>query len=290
MNFKSLFSIASLVVFFSACNNRVEVTETGLKYQIHENNEGKKGKIGDIVTFHLQLKTDRDSTLRDTHKEGHPLQIMLQTPPFKGSFEEGLAMLTKGDSATFFVNADSLFTKMGGQMPPYIKKGSDVTFIVKILNIQNEQEFNKDAAEARKKQLDVDQKVIEAYIAKNGLKTTKTASGLHYITQVAGSGPTITPGNTATVLYTGKLLNGTVFDSSEKQGGKPAEFQIGVGMVIPGWDEGIQTMRKGGKSTFIIPSSLGYGEQGAPGVIPPNSVLLFDVELKDVKAPSAAGK
>ena len=287
MNFKSLSIIASLVVLFSACNNRVEVTKTGLKYQIHSNNEGKKGKIGDIVTFHLLLKTNRDSTLRDTHKEGRPLQIMLQTPPFKGSFEEGLAMLTKGDSASFFVNSDSLFSKMGGQIPPYITKGSDVTFVVKILSIQNEQDFNKDAAAIRKKQLDIDQKIIEDYIAKNNLKTTKTASGLHYITTAAGSGPNIAAGNTVSVLYAGKLLNGTVFDSSEKQGGKPSEFQIGVGMVIPGWDEGILTMKNGGKSTFIIPSSLAYGEQGSAGVIPPNSVLLFDVELKGVKNPNA---
>lgn len=73
-----------------------------------------------------------------------------------------------------------------------------------------------------------------------------------------------------------------------QSGGKPIDFPIGQGMVIPGWEEGIMTMKKGGKCTFIIPSSLAYGTAGSPGVIPPNSVLVFDVELVDVKKAPAA--
>ncbi len=285
MNLRPFISILSLAVFFSACNNRTEVSETGLKYQFHEDKtEGKKGKIGDVLTFNLKIKTSKDSLLRDTYKEGKPLQTVLQVPAFKGSFEEGLAMVTKGDSATFFISADSLFNKMQQPMPPYLKKGDEIAFTVKVINIQNEQDFNKEIAANRAKQGGIDQKIIEEYIAKNNLKTTKTASGLHYVVLKAGTGDKVKAGKTVSVLYAGKLLNGTVFDSSEKQGGKPADFQIGVGMVIPGWDEGIQTMSKGGKTLFIVPSTMGYGEQGAPqGGIGPNAVLLFEVELLNVK-------
>ncbi len=271
----------------AACNNRVSVSDTGLKYQIHDQKgDGRKPKIGDILTVQLVLKNSRDSVLRDTYKEGRPLQVMLQTPPFKGSFEEGLAMLAKGDSASFFVSADSLFTRMMQPLPPGIAKGTDIQFTVKVIEVQNEQEFQKGQAAAREGQIKVDAKIIDAYVAKNSLKTVETPSGLNYVIVKEGDGVKPVAGNMVSVHYVGKLLDGKEFDSSYKNpqsGGKPVDFPIGQGMVIPGWEEGIMNMKKGGKSTFIIPSSLAYGEAGSPGTIPPNSVLVFDVELVDVK-------
>ena len=118
------------------------------------------------------------------------------------------------------------------------------------------------------------------------LKSNKTPSGLNYVIVKEGDGVKPVAGNMVSVHYVGKLLDGKEFDSSYKNpqsGGKPVDFPIGQGMVIPGWEEGIMNMKKGGKSTFIIPSSLAYGEAGSPGTIPPNSVLVFDVELVDVK-------
>jgi peptidylprolyl isomerase len=107
----------------------------------------------------------------------------------------------------------------------------------------------------------------------------KTASGLRYkITQKNDSGKPAKRGDKVEVHYTGKLLDGTVFDSSIKRG-KPIEFPIGTGRVIPGWDEGIMLLKEGEKASLVIPPYLGYGERGAGGVIPPNAILLFDVEL-----------
>jgi FKBP-type peptidyl-prolyl cis-trans isomerase FkpA len=285
MNFKSISAIALSVVVFAACN-RVSVTETGLKYQFHDqDSDGRKAKTGEIMSLHLTIKNDKDSTLFDSRVQGggRPQQMMIQAAPFKGSFEDGLTMVSKGDSVTFFVNADTLFAKMNQPMPPTVKKGTDIKYIVKVLNIQTETEFQKAMESTKAKQLAIDAKIIDDYIAKNGLKTTKTASGLHYIVRTTGVGATIPKGQIASVLYKGMLLDGKEFDSSEKQGGKPVDFPIGVGAVVPGWDEGVQTMSKGGKSTFIIPSSLAYGEAGSPGVIPSNAVLVFDVELVDIK-------
>lgn len=287
MKFKSILSFFAAGALLAACNNRVSVSDTGLKYQIHDQKgEGRKPKIGDILTVQLVLKNSRDSVLRDTYKEGRPLQVMLQTPPFKGSFEEGLAMLAKGDSASFFVSADSLFTRMMQPLPAGIAKGSDIQFTVKVLEVQNEQEFQKGQAAAREGQVKADAKIIDAYVAKNSLKTIETPSGLNYVIVKEGDGVKPVAGNMVSVHYVGKLLDGKEFDSSYKNpqsGGKPVDFPIGQGMVIPGWEEGIMNMRKGGKSTFIIPSSLAYGEAGSPGTIPPNAVLVFDVELVDVK-------
>lgn len=111
---------------------------------------------------------------------------------------------------------------------------------------------------------------------------TTTPSGLQYEDAVVGSGAQAQAGRNVTVHYTGWLYEngaqGAKFDSS-KDRGEPFIFPLGAGMVIQGWDEGVQGMKEGGKRTLIIPANLGYGARGAGGVIPPNATLKFDVEL-----------
>lgn len=289
MSLKIFGKAALIVAVVAACGkNRQQVTENGLKYQMHQQSEGtRKGKVGDIMTLHLTLMNDKDSVLRDTHKEGAPFQMLLQVPPFKGSYEEGLTMMGKGDSATFYVSADSLFTKAMQPLPPGVKKGTDIGIAVKVVNVQSEEEYKKTQAAEYEKQKGIDTKIIEDYIAKNGLtgKVQKTQSGVYYVVTQLGTGPTPSKGDAVQVHYTGKLLNGKVFDSSRtnpQSGGKPAQFQVGVGMVIPGWEEGVMKMNKGEKATLIIPSTLAYGPRGNQGIAP-NSVLLFDIELLDIQ-------
>lgn len=110
----------------------------------------------------------------------------------------------------------------------------------------------------------------------------KTNSGLEYVETQAGTGAQAVAGKMVSVHYTGKLTNGKVFDSSRTRG-EPIAFQLGVGQVIKGWDEGIALMKVGGKATLTIPPELGYGARGAGGLIPPNATLVFDVELVSVK-------
>ncbi|MEO8366515.1 MAG: FKBP-type peptidyl-prolyl cis-trans isomerase [Pseudoxanthomonas sp.] len=111
---------------------------------------------------------------------------------------------------------------------------------------------------------------------------TTLASGLQFEDTVVGTGAAAAPGRNVTVHYTGWLYEndaqGDKFDSS-KDRGEPFVFALGAGMVIKGWDEGVQGMKEGGQRTLIIPASLGYGARGAGGVIPPNAMLIFDVEL-----------
>jgi len=116
--------------------------------------------------------------------------------------------------------------------------------------------------------------------AKEGL--VKTASGLQYEEIVVGQGATPQAGQKVKVHYTGWLTNGTKFDSSVDRG-QPFMFTVGRGQVIKGWDEGLLTMKIGGKRKLTIPPELGYGARGAGGVIPPNSTLIFDVELLGVE-------
>ncbi|SIS88307.1 Peptidyl-prolyl cis-trans isomerase (rotamase)-cyclophilin family [Zobellia uliginosa] len=110
----------------------------------------------------------------------------------------------------------------------------------------------------------------------------ETESGLRYKLIQKGDGPQAQKGQTVSVHYEGSLLSGQVFDSSYKRN-QPIDFQLGVGQVIPGWDEGIALLKVGDKARLVIPSDLAYGSAGAGGVIPPNATLLFDVELMGVK-------
>ncbi|MBV9926220.1 MAG: FKBP-type peptidyl-prolyl cis-trans isomerase [Acidobacteria bacterium] len=109
-----------------------------------------------------------------------------------------------------------------------------------------------------------------------------TPSGLKYTDITVGTGESPSPGRTAVVHYTGTLLNGTKFDSSRDRG-QPMSFVFKRQPMIPGWEEGVSTMKVGGRRRLVVPPALGYGPQGKPPDIPPNSTLVFDIELLDVK-------
>ena len=115
-----------------------------------------------------------------------------------------------------------------------------------------------------------------------GMTPVKYPDGLQIIDVKAGTGTQVKKGDQLSVHYTGWLANGTKFDSSRDRG-QPLDVTIGQGQVIKGWDEGVATMKVGGKRTLIIPPQLGYGARGAGGVIPPNATLIFDVELLGAK-------
>lgn len=136
---------------------------------------------------------------------------------------------------------------------------------------------------AREKRVAEEQAAIEAELDKLATGFNKTDSGLRYQIIQSGDGKKAQTNTTVSVHYKGQLSDGTVFDSSYKRN-QPIDFTLGVGQVIPGWDEGIALLKVGDKARFVIPSHLAYGSRGAGGVIPPNANLIFDVELVGVKS------
>lgn len=135
---------------------------------------------------------------------------------------------------------------------------------------------------AREKRLAAEKEARKAELDRLAAGFEETTSGLRYQMIQNGDGAKAEKGKTVSVHYKGQLADGTVFDSSYKRN-QPLQFQVGVGQVIPGWDEGIGLLKVGDKARFVIPSDLGYGAAGAGGVIPPNATLVFDVELMNVK-------
>ncbi|MCQ2270774.1 MAG: FKBP-type peptidyl-prolyl cis-trans isomerase [Bacteroidales bacterium] len=254
--------------------------ESGIYYKFYViNKDSAQAQTGDVVSLFYQLSL-KDSVLVPSM----PIQEMIQESLYKGDVYSALRMMHVGDSATFILDADTFFHYMGGTNP-FDEKELYFTFKMTELMPKAEVEAMMKEQEA-KYQVMIEQakaaedSIMTQYIADNKIKVAPTASGLYYIQKVAGKGAQAENGKKVSVHYTGRLLDGTVFDSSIERG-EPIEFVLGQGQVIPGWEEGIAKMKEGGKATLLIPSNLAYGERGNQ-VIPPCSPLVFDVELVKV--------
>jgi len=175
----------------------------------------------------------------------------------------------------------------GQEVVDAIEQG-DLIESLEIVKVGKEaEEFNaieafKTFEGAKEERMKAEAEAANLELEKHAEGFNKTESGLRYnITQKSNSGIKPTKGQKVSVHYEGKLTDGSVFDSSYKRN-QPLDFSVGIGQVIPGWDEGIMLLEVGDKASLVIPSNLGYGERGAGGVIPPNATLIFDVELVNV--------
>ena len=256
---------------------------SGLSYVMHKSNKGPKLKLDDVVTLNLKYITSKDSLVFDSWKMGKPIQLKIAKSSFKGDLMDGLTLLTVGDSASFLINADSLFTKtFGAPRPAFIDSSSFLSFTVKVISTTTDAALKAEELKAEKENAMKENEMIAKYIAEKQITPSKSSSGLMYIISEPGTGEQAQAGKTVKVHYTGRLLDGTKFDSSLDRS-DPIEFKLGQGMVIKGWDEGIALLKVGGKALLIIPSNLAYGSRGAGGVIPPFSPLTFEVELVSVQ-------
>ena len=298
---KSIVSMAALVMMMvstlCACTENkpypgYEKNQNGLYYQFFSQNEGELPQIGDLLEVDICcMVNDTMSIIPVVHN-----MWKLDEPKFAGDVNEGIAMMHKGDSASFIVNIDSTFKYLFGQPTPAEFNSTDVMrFEVKVTDFYPEKVYAQKYAndvKARndervaKLQNDYPEETAKAakeladYLTMNGIVAEPTASGLYYVVTEKGNGEKPEVGKPVTMHYTGKLLDGTVFDSSVERD-EPFQFILGVGQVIPGWDEGVQLMSKGEKGVLYIPYYLAYGERQAGDKIVPFSNLMFEVELID---------
>ncbi len=272
----------------------LQTTPRGAQYQIFTNNTGDKIKLNDVITFQFIQKTDKDSVLFSTYAAGHPVQVQVQPSQNVADLMEVFPLLTLKDSALIKVPADSIFKGHEDQRPPFLPKGSRLTFIIKIEKVQslNDAIAERNANLEKIKATEIAD--MNSYIASHKLVAKTTATGLKYIITKPSLKSKPLKGDTVLVNYVGRTLDDKVFDSSIEAVAKSAGLQqpgrtyepiqviVGTGGVITGWDEGLFLLNEGSKAKFIIPSGLAYGAQGQ-GDIKPYSTLVFDIELVKVK-------
>jgi FKBP-type peptidyl-prolyl cis-trans isomerase len=204
-----------------------------------------------------------------SQREDTPLSFRFGVDRVLAGIEEGLSLMHKGDKAILLIPSGLAY---GTNSSTNVPANSVIRFEVELVDI------NPTFAVP-------DDNLITRYLTKNKITTAqKQASGLYFIpTSTNAAGAPAAVGKKVSVLYTGKLLNGTVFDASSLHNNAPLDFTVGAKEVVAGFDEGVSLMRKGEKATLLIPSGLAYGATGAGTSIAPNTIITFDVEVVDVK-------
>lgn len=288
---KHLFRIAgglmglAALALLSACNH--------VDYKMLKRGEGKfKPQPGDYIIGEMWIAVGDSVLMTNAGKPGPVIQV--GEPEFKGDLQEGVRLLHEGDSARFNIKADSIRAR--GMQLPEIVKGT-LSYVIKVQQIVPESEFPA-YLEAKAAEADLDQQqAIAAYLHEHNLTVSSTDDGLYFIRTREGKGKAIQQGSPVKFHYVGRLLDGTIFDTSieevaEENGllhpmrrYEPLETMAGTGQMIQGMDEGLMMMRQGDKATLIIPFQLGYGDRDL-GLIPPYSPLVFEMEIVSVENPA----
>lgn len=272
---KILYAVFTLLII-SACSSDPDVikTESGLSYFDDKVGEGREVKDGDLVVIHFAAWNAGDSTnlygdwqndstkqslrIASSFESGQSLKYVVGSQQFVKGSDEGFIGMKAGGKRTIIIPSELAYGEQGmGPIPP----NSTIKLFVEVLEV-------KDAVVA--KMWEVDPKLFK-----------ETKSGLKYAVIEEGNGPEADSGKIVSVHYSGFLTDGRKFDSSVERD-EPLTLMLGMRQVIPGWEEGIALLRQGSKAQLIIPPQLGYGERDL-GVIPPNSTLIFDVEIVEVK-------
>ncbi len=304
----SVMMMAALIGL-AACNSEKE-TPAGQKYKLVRKGDGVKGKPGEYLVMEMLFKDGKDSVWNDTKKNDLPVVMQVfdsaQLITADGVMQV-LQSLTKGDSAVFAVSAKNLFEKTWGQaVPPEVDSASLFTFHVSLTKILTEQDFPAFRDEYQAKQMakmekekeeqrTKDNQLLDDYLAQKKIQAVTTPSGLRYVITQAGKGPTATDGDEASIHYAGFNLRGECFDTSieavAKEQGRydsaraynPYKLVVGSSPLIEGWQEALKLMNKGSKMTVYIPSGLAYGPQRRSAEIGENEILMFDMEMVDLK-------
>lgn len=260
-------------------------TENGLYYRFEQQDKNaQQVQEGDVLVGEMTIRLD--TTVLRTNV-GRTERLMPAIPTYDGVLHEGIMMMHLGDKATFAIEADSMAKFMQpNQMPPMYEKGKGMKFYyeINLQDIVTKDEFAAEQAnyEAEmEKARDAEPELIANYVKENNIKVQPNADGLYVIVKKQGKGTKVAVGRQVAIHYTGRLIDGTVFDSSV--GNEPLSYVVGQMGLIRGWEEGVMGQPEGTQLQLIIPSAMGYGPQGAGQMIPPYSTLIFDLDIVSVK-------
>jgi len=305
-----LITLLALGTFIVSCESSSEkTTESGVSYTVVT---GGGAEIADssYLLLNLSFQDAQDSVWMSTVDNGFPTPVLKYDSLWEngGAVNQVFNVLGEGDSVTFDVTGTQLFVETFNRpIPPEVDSADVFTFNVGVEDVLDKEGFKtwqqqmmvkqrQKQAEEAEKQLEEDVETIDNYLAKNDIEAEETESGLRYVITEEGDGPSAEVGDTVRVNYVGKVLNGDYFDTSFKEIAQeqglyderrepyePFQLTLGKGMVIKGWDEGLTYLNEGGKATLYIPSPLAYGPRARSVALGANSILVFDVELIEVK-------
>ncbi|HFB99997.1 MAG TPA: hypothetical protein ENJ53_04255, partial [Phaeodactylibacter sp.] len=281
----------NLQTYFQENDLHPESSSKNFFFTIENKGKGRKAKTGDYVKIRYKGML-LDGTVFDQTEENDPFVFRLGHRQVIKGWDEGLQEFRAGGNGTLFLPAEMAYGKMG--ISDVIPSNSDLIYEIELLEIMDSKQYNqymkqqelkaKKEFEAKKKaQFAADKKAIQQYASKNKMKIKRLPCGVSYLLKKKGKGKTIQAGDHLKVHYEGRLLDGTLFDSSLD--GEPFEFVFGKGKTIEGWEEGLKKFKRGSVGWLLIPSKLAYGprpiHEGKIN-IPANSVLIFKIKIVDV--------
>ncbi len=307
---------AICLLALSACTGSFKKGDNGLEYKIITTGSGKAIGYGNFMQIHIKqvYAGTKDTVLMDTRDYMSRIQV-LDSAGTPLAYFKILKQMRKGDSLVIRLLTDTVFKDPKNEMPPFMKKGKLLYTHVKMVNFfeTKDQADSANKAETilakpriykkqieeiekglitKKTQLETESKAIEAYLAKNNIKATKTKWGTYISVTLEGTGEKISNKDIAVVNYTGRTLDsGKVFDSNidpKFMHVQPYEVNLSeLGGIILGWSDALMQLKKGSKATIYIPSTLAYGEGGSGDKIKPGDNLMFDMEVLDVQSEEA---
>jgi FKBP-type peptidyl-prolyl cis-trans isomerase FkpA len=255
----------------------------GFYYQLKSFGESDlKPKTGDYITVDINYQTMKDSLFFEGRRK-----IKLAEPAYKGAIEDCFKMLRKDESAVFILPAEPFFKiTLESDLPEFIKPGQDLKISVRIIDIQSEAQYENE------KQAflnwindfgDYEKVILQQYLSEKKMNVKPDSSGIFCLVIIPGTGPQIELGDTITINYEGRFLNGKFFDSTKRRN-SPFQFVYGTEwQVIKGIEKGLAKMREGEKALFILPSELAFGQTGSStGIVPPFTSLIYEIEVLKV--------
>ncbi len=283
----------AVVLTLMGCGTGSRKAPNGFEFKVVKEGEGQYAEPGKFLVLNMLYKDSKDSVWNDTKVRNIPIVIMVpDTTNLKNEkgMESAFRVMKKGDSCQLTVTAKSLFEDTWHQpVPASVNPEDKITFLVGIKDVTDREGIEKIQNEIQTREMEkariaseaqagIDSVAIDSYLTANNIKAEKGSRGLRYVITKLGNGPKPSLENTVKVNYRGTLLDGgKEFDKSQT----PIEFPLSN--LIQGWQIGFQLLPKGSKATLYIPSTLGYGQNGAPPDIPANANLVFEVELIDFK-------
>jgi FKBP-type peptidyl-prolyl cis-trans isomerase FkpA len=263
---------------------------SGLNYKIIKTGKGALPKMSNCLQVHT-IQAIGDSAIFSTYSSG-PSLIELNTPSLQNDFVRIFMMMRAGDSAVFYQTAKAI-KKQLNVLPPFMKETDTLFGYCKSVKIFPSIKLAMAEKELQSRgQIIKEQVVIKEYLTQNKIDAKLTPKGSYIQISNPGTGAPVQQGATVSVMYKGQKFDSTIFDTNMQPGFSstdPLVYQAGTGSMIPGFDEAIMLLKKGGTCKVFIPSTLAYAQSGS-GAILPGENIMFDLELRDVQQPPAAAK